>query len=177
MEKEVAGRLLAAIVQLRLFARTTREAETRAKARELEWSLRSLLPAGIPKRQAAALLGVSVPALDKWIARGRVAVVAREGTARRTVETRALLELAEQVETVRREGSERGALSAALGRLGRLDDPGGEQVLREEIARLPRPNVSVPQLRADYERIPADERVARLTALHRSLNTLAQGRR
>lgn len=177
MRKDATERLLAAIVELRLLVRETREPETRAKLRELEWQLRPLLDAGVPKRQAAAQLGVSVAALDKWIARGRLPVVAKAGSSRRTVETRPLLELAEQVETLRREGLERGRLSEAFRRLGWPDDPDGEQVVREEIARLPRPNVSVQQLRADHERIPTAARVVELTHLHRSLNALARGRR
>jgi hypothetical protein len=177
VDKDGTGRLLAAVVELRLLARETREPQTRARLRRLEWRLRPLLEAGLPKRQAAAQLGVSVTALDKWIARGRLPVVARQGSSRRTVETRALLELAEQVEALRRSGLESGLLAEAFRRLGWPDDLEGEQVVREEIARLPRPNVSVQQLRADHERIPPEERAAQLTGLHRSLNALAQGRR
>jgi hypothetical protein len=177
MGKDATGRLLAAIVELRLLVKETREPETRARLRQVEWQLRPLLEAGVPKRQAAAQLGVSVAALDKWIARGRLPVVGRRGSSRRTVETRALLELAEQVETLRRAGLERGLLAEAFSRLGWPDDPDGEQVVREEIARLPRPNVSVQHLRADYERIPPEARAAQLTRLHRSLNALVQGRR
>jgi hypothetical protein len=175
--KDTVGRLLAAIVELRLLVRETREPETRARLRRLEWQLRPLLEVGVPKRQAAAQLGVSVPALDKWIARGRLPVVGRRGSSRRTVETRALLELAEQVEALRRAGLERGLLAEAFTRLSWPDDPDGEQVVREEIARLPRPNVSVQQLRADYERIPPEARAAQLTQLHRSLNALTLGQR
>jgi hypothetical protein len=50
-------------------------------------------------------------------------------------------------------------------------------VLREEIARLPRPNVSVRRLRADYERTAPAERVIELTHLHRSLNAVLKGQR
>jgi DNA-binding transcriptional MerR regulator len=175
--KDATAGLLAAIVELRLLAHATREPETRARLRELEWRLRPLLEAGVAKRQAAAQLGVTVAALDKWIARGRLPVIARGGNSRRTVETRALLELAERVEALRRTGLERGLLAEAFRRLDWPDDPDGAQVVREEIARLPRPNVSVQQLRADYERIPPKARVAQLTQLHRSLNALAQGRR
>ena len=175
MRKGEFERLLSAIVEMRLLARQTREQETRAGLRRLEWRLRSLLEAGVPKRQAARRLGVSVAALDKWIRRGRVPVVAQEGSSRRTLETRAFLELAEQVELLRREGLDRGLLAEAFRRLGWPDDPEGEQLLREEVARLPRPNVSVQQLRADYERIPREARVVELTQLHRSLNALAQG--
>lgn len=177
MRKRETEQLLAAIVEIRLLARETREQETRAGLRRLEWRLRSLLDPGVPKRQAARQLGVSVTALDKWIRRGRAPVVAQEGSSRRTVETRSFLELAEQLELLRRDGLEHGLLAEAFRRLGWPDDAEGEQVLREEIARLPRPNVSVRQLRADYERIPPEARVVHLTHLHRSLNALARGRR
>jgi hypothetical protein len=177
VDRDATGRLLASVVEVRLLARATREPETRAALRRVEWRLRPLLGVGVPKRQAAAQLGVSVVALDKWIARGRLPVVGRRGSARRSVETRALLEVAEQVEALRRAGVERGLLAHAFAALGWSDDPDGEQVVREEIALLPRPNVSVQQLRADYERIPPGARVAHLTQLHRSLNALVRGRR
>lgn len=169
--------MVAAIVDLRALVKATHEPETRAILRRIEWTLRPLLEAGLPKRQAAARLGVSVAALDKWIRRGRLPVVVRQGSSRRTVETRAFLELATEVEALRRDGVERGVLAEAFERLGWTDDPDGEQVVREEIACLPRPNVSVRQLRADYERIPADARVPRLTHLHRSLNRVSGRRR
>jgi hypothetical protein len=177
MSKQEFERVLAAVVDLRLLAKQTREPDTRATLRRLERSLRGLLGPGLPKRPAAAHLGVSVTALDKWIARGRLPVVAKGRSSRRTVETGPFLELAEHVEELRRAGRERGLLAEAFSRLGWPDDPDGEQVVPEELARLPRPNVSVRQLRADYERIRPEARVVELTHLHRSLNAVAQGRR
>jgi hypothetical protein len=170
-------RLVAAIVELRLLTKRTREPQTRGRLRQLEWTLRPLLGPGLPKKRAAACLGVSVAALDKWIHRGRLPVVSKTASSRLAVETRAFLELAEQVEELRREGLERGLLAEAFGRLGRPDEPSGQQVLREEIARLPRPNVSVRRLRADYERTAPAERVIELTHLHRSLNAVLKGQR
>lgn len=104
-------------------------------------------------------------------------MVSKTASSRLAVETRAFLELAEQVEELRREGLERGLLAEAFGRLGWLDEPSGQQVLREEIARLPRPNVSVRRLRADYEGTSPAERVIELTHLHRSLNAVLEGQR
>lgn len=177
MTRARTERLIAAVVELRLLVKETREPETRAKLRQLEWKLRALLGPSLPKMQAAAALGVSVAGLDKWIDRGRLPVVAKADSSRLGVETRALLELAEHVESLRREGLERGLLAEAFRRLGWPDDPGGRQVLREEIARLPRPNVSVHQLRSDYERTAPEERVIQLTRLHRSLAAVLGGQR
>jgi hypothetical protein len=158
-----------------VFPRNAEATLLAARLRQLEWTLRPLLGPGLPKKRAAACLGVSVAALDKWIHRGRLPVVSKTASSRLAVETRAFLELAEQVEELRREGLERGLLAEAFGRLGWPDEPSGQQVLREEIARLPRPNVSVRRLRADYEGTAPAERVIELTHLHRSLNAVLKG--
>lgn len=177
MSKAESDQLIAAIVELRLLVKETREPETRGRLRRLEWKLRPLLGPSLPKKQAASVLGFSVAALDKWIDRGRLPAVAKPGSSRLAVETRAFLELAGQVEALRREGQERGLLAEAFNRLGWPDDPTGRQVLREEIARLPRPNVSVQQLRADYERLTPEERVIEVNHLHRSMNAVLKGQK
>lgn len=177
MSKTETAKLLTAVVDLRLAIRETREPEVRGTLRKVERSLTSLLGSSVPKKQAAGLLGVSVVALDLWIDRGRLPVVATPGTTRLGVETRSLLDLAEQVELLRRQGVKREQLAQAFAVLGWPDDPAGRYVLRAEIAALPRPNVAARQLRRDFEQTTPEERLAQLDQLNRSMNALVGGRR
>jgi DNA-binding transcriptional MerR regulator len=176
MSKTETAKLLTAVVDVRLAIREAREPAIRGTLRKVEHSLTSLLGPSVPKRQAARLLGVSVVALDLWIDRGRLPVVAAPGNTRLGVETRSLLDLAEQVELLRRQGVKREQLAQAFAVLGWADDPAGRHVLRAEIAALPRPNVSARQLRRDFEQTTPEERLAQLDQLNRSMNALVGGR-
>ncbi len=166
--------ILDAVVRLRLAIRQTRDAELREELRQIEVGLRRELPAGIQKGLAGQLLGVSVTALDRWVDRGRLPAVAYPHSSRLAVETGALLDLAVQVETLKREGVKRGLLARAFQEL-RWPDRGGRLVYSSELAALPRPNQSYDELRYEYERTTPEERVLQLAALHRSLNRLAAG--
>ncbi|HVM18152.1 MAG TPA: hypothetical protein VM290_11280 [Gaiellaceae bacterium] len=77
----------------------------------------------VPKTRAAALLGVSVTAIDRWIARGALPAVARPGTSRAEVATGPLLELAEEVESLRAAGVERATIAAAVRQLAARHRP------------------------------------------------------
>jgi hypothetical protein len=173
MSKAETAKLLNAVVDLRLALKQAREPELRGVLRKVERSLGSLLGPSVPKRQAAGLLGVSVVALDLWVDRGRLPVVASLRSTRLGVETRSLLDVAEQVELLRRQGITREPLAQAFAALGWPDDSKGRYILREEIAAMPRPNVSTRQLRRDFEQTTPEERLAQLGALNRSLNALA----
>lgn len=172
-----AGSLLQPIVRLRLAIVQTRDPDLRDELRQIETGLRGLVGSSVAKRPAAGLLGVSVTALDRWIDRGRIPVVGRPDSSRLSVETSALLELAVQVETLRRQGVNRGRLAKAFERLGWNDHPEGRQVLRADVAALPRPNAPARELRRDFQRTTPEERVLQLGALHRSLNVLLAGDR
>jgi predicted nucleotidyltransferase len=79
--------------------------------------LRSDAGETVPKIAAARLLGVSANTLDKWIARGRIAVV-RAPSGRYQVVRSHLEEIAEEVERLRQDGAqEQGILPLALERL------------------------------------------------------------
>jgi hypothetical protein len=169
--------LLDAIVRLRLAIAQTRDAALREELREVETGLRRRVGPWVAKREAARLLGVSVTALDRWIDRGRLPVVARPASSRLAVETTPLLELAVEAERLRRQGVTRGRLAKALARLGWHDDPEGRQVVRADVAALPRPNVPAPELRRQFEKTTPEERVLQLAALNRSLNVVLQGKR
>ena len=168
--------LLEATVRLRLAIQRTRDPGLRDELREIEVALRRQLGPAVPKRSAARLLGVSATALDRWIDRGCIPVVASAGSSRRlAVETVPLLELATTVRRLRRAGRTHALLSEALRDLG-WKDRGRRLVLRFDVARLPRPNVSLDELQRQFQETTPEERVLQMAALHRSLNTLVQGR-
>ncbi|MFN2467669.1 MAG: hypothetical protein ABR521_05990 [Gaiellaceae bacterium] len=167
--------LLEPVVRLRLAIQQTRDPALRDELRAIEVSLRRQLSPSVTKRGAARLLGVSVTALDRWIDRGQLPVVASpKGSKRLAVETAPLLELATMVRRLRRAGRSRGVLSEAVRELG-WPQRGRRLVLAHDIARLPRPNVPLDDLQRQYEQTSPEERVLELAALNRSLNTLAQG--
>ena len=82
--------------------------------------LRDELAPSLSKRQAAAVIGVSVPTLDKWMDRGLLPVeVAPSGRPR--VLRDPVLDLAERVEDLRRAGETRHLVAAAVDRMLRED--------------------------------------------------------
>jgi hypothetical protein len=84
--------ILDAVVRLRLAIARANDRELRGELREVEVRLRRQLGPLVPKRRAAQLLGISVTALDRWIDRGYLPVVAASADARRlAVETMPLL--------------------------------------------------------------------------------------
>lgn len=169
--------LLSQIVELRRAIRETREPIVRERVRNVEVSLRSALGPSIPKTAAARALGVSVTALDKWIARGVLPVVTRRGRSRHEVETTPFLDLLHEVAMVREDGIEHGVVAAAVRRLRWQEDPLGRRVLSEELARMPRPNLSVHELRADFEQSTSEQRVIEAAGLSRVATAIAAGRR
>jgi hypothetical protein len=68
------------------------------------------------------MLGVSVNTLDKWIARGGVAVIRDERTGRELVAISPFARLLNEVRTLRQAGTTDGVVAAAIARLER-DDP------------------------------------------------------
>lgn len=101
----------------------------------------------VPKTRAAAVLGVSVNALNRWIAAGRLPTIRRPGSVREELDADALLDVAVEVDRLRDEGVERGVLAAAFERLAAEGKP----------RRRPRPNMPPGELRADFLRTtPAD---------------------
>lgn len=102
----------------------------RARVRMVEDRVRDRVGSGISKAVAARVLGFSVNTLDKWIARGRIAVVpGRNG--RRLVALEPLVDLAAEVERLRSTGRSDGVLAAAILAL-QQDDP----TYREELDQL-----------------------------------------
>src|SRR4051794_29590538 len=172
-----ANAMLDPIVRLRLAIQKTRDPQLRDELREIEVSLRRQLGPAVPKRAAARLLGVSVTALDRWVDRGVLPVVASAGGTRRlAVETGPLLELATTVRRLRHAGRSRGAVAEAVRELG-WRDRGHRLVFSFDVARLPRPNVPLDDLQEQFEETTPEERVLQLASLHRSVNLFAHARR
>lgn len=137
------------VVALRLIASSVDDPASRRRLdRLIRDSLREL-GFSIPKRRAAAVLGVSVTALDRWISAGRLPTVRRPGATREEVDADALVDLAVEVERLREEGVERGVLAAAFERLEATGKP---------LGRL-RPNMPARELRADFLRSTPLERL------------------
>ena len=101
--------------------------------------LRRQLGVGVPKRQAAEVLGVSVQALDRWISAGKIPVVRRPGSSRELVEAEALLALATEVVPLRERGVPR-ALAKGISSLAE----------RGRLPRRLRPNQSAQELRYEF---------------------------
>lgn len=169
-----ADAILEPIVSLRLAIQQTRDPALRAELRAAEVALRRAVGPRVPKRVAARLLVTSVTALDRWIDRGCIPVVASpRGGNRLAIESGPLLDLATRVRLLRRSGRSRGLLAQAIRELG-WPDRGGRLVLSFDVARLPRPNVSLAELQRQFADTTPAERVLQLAALHRSLNGLVE---
>ncbi|MCP9485380.1 MAG: hypothetical protein MSC30_05945 [Gaiellaceae bacterium MAG52_C11] len=127
-------------VALRRVGEVVTEPRERKRLARVERELRRETGVSVPKTRAAAVLGVSVNALERWIAAERLPTVRRPGSTRAEIDADALLDLALEVERLREEGVERGVLSAAFERLAKEGKP----------QRRLRPNMPARELRAEY---------------------------
>lgn len=108
------------LVDLYAAERTSRGKEPRRRIRLARDRVAHGLSPGVPKAVAARVLGVSVPTLDKWVARGRVRTV--HGSGRRVlVDREHLVAFAVDVQALRELGQGDGILGAAIQRLKRTD--------------------------------------------------------
>lgn len=138
------------VVALRRIAPAVSDPRESRRLDRLLRELRRELGFSVPKTRAAAVLHVSVNALDRWIAAGRLPTIRRPGSGREEIDADALVDLAVEVERLREEGVERGVLAEAFARLALEGKPGAR----------PRPNVPARELRADFLRSTAVERLA-----------------
>lgn len=170
---EVAA-LLDAIVRLRLAIPHARDGALRGELRDVEVRLRRQLGPVVTKRVAARQLGVSVTALDRWIDRGFLPVVAPSRNSRRlAIESTPLLDLATEVLRIRRSGRSRAVVAEAVRTLG-WRERRERLVYSLEVARLPRPNLSLDELQRQFAESTPEARVLQLAALNRSLDVLRQ---
>lgn len=159
---EVVGQ----IVALRRVRSAVDSAAERRRLAQVVRQLRRRLGVGVPKRQAASVLGVSVQALDRWLATGKIPVVRRPGSSRELVETEALLVLAEEV-SPRQERGEPRALAKAIAAL----------VERGQLPRRLRPNQSAHELRNEFLRSTPEGRLRQAVELSQLGATLAASAR
>jgi hypothetical protein len=106
------------ILSLRRTAR--RGGDVRQELEPVIDGLRSDLDETMSKSQAAKVIGVSVPTLDKWIEQ-RVVPVERAPSGRPRVPRDTALDLAERVSDLRERGRERNLIVAVVDQL-QLDD-------------------------------------------------------
>jgi hypothetical protein len=151
------------VISLRRAGTAVADPRERRRLKQMERELQRAIGIGVPKRRAAAVLGVSVTALDKWIARGRLPVVRRPGSSREQIDAGALLDLAEEVTRAREEGQTRRLLATAFERLAKAGKP------RPKL----RPNQSARELREHYLRTTPNDRVREVAELSRVLTGLA----
>jgi hypothetical protein len=111
------------VVALRCVAGAVCDERERRRLARVERRLRHEVGVGVPKRRAAKILGVSVPALDKWIAAGRLPVVRRPDVDREEIDAETLIDLAYEVARLREQGEHRGVLAAAFARLAERGKP------------------------------------------------------
>lgn len=125
--------------------------------------LRDVKPS-VPKRRAAALLGISVPALQRWIEVGRLPAVRRPG-GREEVDAGALLDLVAEVRRVREEEETPARpVAHAFRRLAERGLP----------RRRLRPNRPAEELRGDYRTSTPPERLREAAELSLIATTLGR---
>jgi hypothetical protein len=151
------------VVALRCAESAVSDGRERRRLKRVERELRREIGVGVPKTQAAAVLAVSVTALDKWIGRGRLPVVRRPGSSRDQVEAGALLDLAQEVTRLREVGQTRGVLAKAFERLAKRGKPSPKL----------HPNQSARELRQHYLRTTSRDRLKETADLSRVLTSLA----
>jgi hypothetical protein len=157
------GRALEVAAEIRQAARAVRDERVARRLRRAERLLRREIGPSVPKRRAASLLGVSVAALERWIAAGKLPVVRRPG-GRQEIEAGALLDVVEEVRRLREEdGVVRGALATAFRRLAERGLP------RPNL----RPNTPARELRRSYLDSTPRERLRETAELSHALTTLA----
>lgn len=151
------------VVALRCILPSVGSPLERQRLKRVERELRREIGAGVPKTRAAAVLGVSVTALDKWIARGRLPATRLPGSSREAIDADALFDLAEEVTRLREAGRTRGLLAGAFERLAEKGRP------RPKL----RPNQSARELREHYLGTTPGDRLREVAELSRVLTRLA----
>jgi hypothetical protein len=159
------------ITQIVALRRVREAVHEPGEQRRLAWVARRLrrqLGAGVPKLQAAAVLGVSVQSLDRYILLGKIPTLRRPGSSRELIDSAALLDLAEEVER-QRENGERSPLARAIATLAE------QGRLRRRLG----PNQSAVELRREFLHTTSEARLRQgieLSELGASLGAAARAR-
>ena len=138
--------LVQQIVALRRVLMHVDEAAERRRLARVIRQLRRRLGNAVPKHPAAACLGVSPQALERWVRGGEIPAVRRPGSSRELTDSEALLAIVQEVSQLREVGRAR-PLSAAIQTL----------VDQGRMPRRLRPNQPAHELRHEYlHTTPAD---------------------
>jgi DNA-binding transcriptional MerR regulator len=159
---------LCQIVDLRRVLPAVRDPAERRRLARVIRQLRAGVGVGVPKLRAAALLGVSVQALERWVRHGDLPTARKPGSSRELIDAEALLLVADEVTRLREQGQNRGLVARAL-----------EQLVDEgRMPRKLRPNQSAAELHYEYLHTTAAERLRSAAELSTLAGTLARaGRR
>lgn len=149
-------------VELRRILRDVTQPDHRRRLRRLAREIRHRCGYGVPKRQAAELLGISPQALERWVEEGRLPVLRRPGSTREMVDCDALLRVLDVAQALREAGSRR-----PLGRAFRILDEQGR------LLRHVQPNPGTAELRRELEATTPEQRLRELSKLSQSLHRLA----
>jgi len=106
------------VVALRRTAR--RDSALRAELAPVIADLREDLDETMNKRQAAQVIGISVPTLDKWVDR-RIVPVRKAPSGRPRIPRDTALDLAERISDLRDRGQERNLIAGVVDMLQRRD--------------------------------------------------------
>jgi hypothetical protein len=155
-------RRLLQIVELRRVARSL-DAPRGVRLWRVARELRLELGDSVPKLPAARALGISVKGLDKWTAKGEIPTLRRPGAKRSQVDTDAVLDLLEEVVTLREAGAAAGVIAAGIARLRARDR------LRPKL----RPNMSPAELRRTYQTTSPLDRLRTAAELSHAQTRLA----
>ncbi len=108
-------RALADAVELRLVASKVSDPDARARLARMVRSRIVDIGPSVPKTRAAKILGVTVPALDRWVARGALKT-RRSSSSREEIDTLSVVDLAVEIASLVESGRRRGLLAEALTR-------------------------------------------------------------
>jgi hypothetical protein len=156
---------LADAIDLRLLAAQVSEPDARLQLARLTRRRLADIGPSVPKTRAAKALGVTVPALDRWIARGAVKT-RRRASSREEIDTLSVVDLAVEVASLAESGRRRGLLAEALARRERAlagRAMGTRGFLGDQRA----------ERREELQAGSAAERVARTISLSRSATKIA----
>ncbi len=128
-EMSAAWDIVEDLVDLQIADRDSRSPQVKARLRRLT-ERRVRAQHGLSKAEAARMLDISVNTLDKWIARGRVAVVRDDSSPRTLVAIVPFAGLVREVRELRARGETSGVLAAAIAQLER-DDPDYQHAFAE----------------------------------------------
>jgi hypothetical protein len=154
------------LVELRLAVALTSEPAARRRVQRVILRLRDEIGDSVPKTVAGRLLGISVVALDRWVAQGLLPTLRPPGASRSELETDTVLDVAEEVARLREHGYTGRLVAAAFRRLAAAG----------RLRRKVRPNQPAHDLRELYESTTPLERLEQAIELSSALASLSAAR-